>query len=330
MQKQKCSLDLYSDFLIASQTRYSGVELAHVDPTESMAHDAVSRWLSSSRFQPTELLNQVKHLTDPAVGYLLLDDSTLDKRYSRTNELAKKQYSGNEHGLINGINLVNLLWTNMEKFVPIDYRIYRKGTADHQNKTKHNHFREMLKRAVTKGFSKNLKVLFDTWYASIENLKFIRSLHMQFICSIASNRQVSVTKGTYVPVQDLDFTKEPVHKVWLKEFGFVLVAQTVTAGGDVTYLMTNGVRLTNYDTLVEEFRQRWHIEEFHRGIKQTTGIERCYSIKARSQKTHIFAAFRAFLKLEAKRIDEGISRYEQKAEIPRMATANYLAFCANA
>lgn len=330
MQKQKCSLDLYSDFLIASQTRYTGTELAQADPTASMAHDAVSRWLSSSKFEPTELLNQVKHLTAPATGYLLLDDSTLDKRYSKENELAKKQYSGNEHGLITGINLVNLLWTDTEKFVPIDYRIYRKGTTDHQNKTKHDHFRDMVKRAVNKGFSKKLPVLFDTWYASTENLKFIRSLGMHFICSIANNRQVSITKGIYTPVQDLDFTKQQVHKVWLKEFGFVLVAQTVTLGGDVTYLMTNDLRLTDYNIFVERFSQRWHIEEFHRGIKQTTGIEKCYSTKARSQKTHIFAAFTAFMKLEARRLAEGVSWYEQKAEISRVATANYLAFCANA
>ncbi len=71
-------------------------------------------------------------MVDKTSGYLICDDSTLDKRYSRENELAKKQYSGNEHGLVYGINLVNLLWTDMDKFIPIDYRIYRKGTTDDQ------------------------------------------------------------------------------------------------------------------------------------------------------------------------------------------------------
>ena len=323
MQKQKCSLTLYSNFLIANHSRYSGCELARVAPSQNLHHDAVSRWLSASKFQPTELLNQVKHLITPATGYLLVDDTTLDKRYSRANELAKQQYSGDERGLVNGINLVNLLWTDGDKFVPVDYRIYRKGTADHQDKTKHDHFRDMLKRAVNKGFSKQLPVLFDAWYASIGNLKFIRSLKMHFICSIACNRQVSVIKGTYLSVQDLDFTKEQVHKVWLKEFGFVLVAQTVTAGGDVTYLMTNNLSL-DYDTFVDCFKQRWHIEEFHRGIKQATGIEKCYSIQAESQKTHIFAAFTAFINLEKNRLFSNISWYEQKAMIPRTAVANYM------
>jgi hypothetical protein len=34
-------------------------------------------------------------------------DSVQDKRYSKFIELVKKQYSGNEHGTVRGINLVN-------------------------------------------------------------------------------------------------------------------------------------------------------------------------------------------------------------------------------
>lgn len=38
MQKPKCSLKLYSDFLIANQNRYSGLEMSKVAPVE-IAHD---------------------------------------------------------------------------------------------------------------------------------------------------------------------------------------------------------------------------------------------------------------------------------------------------
>src|SRR3989344_8297329 len=65
-------------------------------------------------------------------------------------------------------------------------------------------------------------------------------------------------------------------------------------------------------------KKRWTIEEFHRGIKQTTCIEKCYSIKKRSQLTHIFACFVAFLKLEFKRLKTGTSWYEQKAQAVRL------------
>ena len=90
------------------------------------------------------------------------------------------------------------------------------------------------------------------------------------------------------------------------------------------YLATNDLSLTNYHKFTNHFEQRWNIEEFHRGLKQTTGIEKCYSIKADSQKTHIFTAFISFTRLEAVRIAKQISWYEQKASISRFATFNYL------
>lgn len=320
MQQQKCSLKLYSDFLIANQNRYSSLELSRVAPTD-IAHDSISRWLSTSDFTPSELWNQVKELVEIKTGYLIVDDTLLDKRYSRENELAKVQYSGDSHKLINGICLVNLIWANWERFIPVDYRVYRKENDD---KTKNDHLRDMLKRARQRGFSP-FYVLMDAWYSSIDNLKLVtRELGWHFICNLKSNRKVSISQGNYVSIADLGLTDKQVRKVWLKEYGFVLVCKTVATNGDVTYLATDNLELTDYDEFIKHFENRWKIEEFHRGIKQTTGIEKCYSVKATSQKTHIYAAFTAFIKLESRRLKEHISWYELKAQINRNATSSYL------
>ncbi|MDD5700604.1 MAG: hypothetical protein PHU23_01025 [Dehalococcoidales bacterium] len=117
-----------------------------------------------------------------------------------------------------------------------------------------------------------------------------------------------------------------VRKVWLKEYGWVLVCKIVDKKGDITYLATDDLRLEDYEVFTGHFENRWKIEEFYRGIKQTTGIEKCYSILAGSQETHIFAAFTAFIKLEIRRVKERISWYEQKAQINRYLTFNYLKF----
>jgi hypothetical protein len=320
MQKQKCSLKLYRDFLIANQNRYSGLELARVSPTE-IAHDSVSRWLATSNFTPSELWNQTRGLVDNKTGYLVVDDTLLDKRYSRVNELAKVQYCGNSHELTKGICLVNLLWTDGEGFIPVDYRVYHKGDDD---KTKNDHLQDMLRRVKQRGFSP-FYVLIDTWYSSISNLKLIsRELEWHFICNLKSNRKVSISQGNYISIADLGLTDKQIRKVWLKEYGFVLVCKIVHANGDIKYLATDDLELTDYDKFTNHFENRWKIEEFHRGIKQTTGIEKCYSIKASSQKTHIYAAFTAFVKLEVKRLKEHLSWYEQKAQINRNATSNYL------
>ncbi len=320
MQKQKCSLKLYSDFLIANQNRYSGSELSRVAPTD-MAHDSASRWLSSSNFTPSDLWNQVNGLVKKDTGYLIVDDTLLEKKYSRENELAKVQYTGNGQTLMMGIDIVNLLWTDSDEFVPVDYRVYHKENDD---KTKNEHLRDMLKRAKQRGFSP-LYVLIDIWYSSIDNLKLIsRALKWHFICNLKSNRQVSISQGTYIPIADLGLTDNEVRKVWLKEYGYVLVCKIVYKNGDIKYLATDDLNLTDYGKFTGHSENRWKIEEFHRGIKQTTGIEKCYSVKASSQKTHIFAAFTAFIKLEIKRIKEHISWYEQKAQITRQATMSYL------
>ncbi len=317
MLKQKCSLSLYSRFLIGSQNRYSGVELSKA--ADDMAHDAVSRWLSKFTFKPQELWNQVESLVEMKTGYLVIDDTTLDKRYSRENELARKQYSGNEHGLVNGISIVNLLWTNLEKCIPVDYRVYQKET---DGKTKNDLFAELLKKALKRGFSP-LYVLFDSWYSSIENLKFIRGQGLKFICNLKSNRIVSRNR-IQMAISDLGLADKQVRKVWLKSFGHILVCKIVATNGNITYLATNDLSLADYNKFTGHFQQRWNIEEFHRGIKQTTGIEKCYSTKAASQKTHIFASFVAFVRLEAVRISQHISWYEQKASITRFATAHYI------
>jgi hypothetical protein len=322
MEKPKCSLKLYSDFLIANQNRYSGLELSKVAPGE-ISHDSISRWLASAHFTPTSLWHQTQDLVEKKTGYLVGDDTLLSKKYSRINELAKKQYSGDSHGLEMGISLVNLLWTDGEKYVPVDYRVYQRENDD---KTKNDHFKEMLTRAKQRGFEP-LYVLMDCWYASIDNLKLItRKLQWHFICNLKANRQVSMSRGSYMSIADLGLADTQVRKVWLKEYGFVLVCKIVDKKGDITYLATDDLGLEDYEELTEHFKNRWKIEEFHRGIKQTTGIEKCYSTLALSQETHIFAAFTAFIKLEIRRTKEHISWYEQKAQINRCLTFNYLNF----
>ena len=195
--------------------------------------------------------------------------------------------------------------------------------AEKLGKDKNDLFLEMFKRAVNRGF-KLRYVLMDSWYGSVKNFKFMREQGWHFICNLKSNRKVSVAKGTYVSIQDLKLANKQVMKVWLKEYGNILVCKLVAKNGDITYLATSDLSLTDYDDLTGHFSHRWKIEEFHRGIKQTTGIEKCYSIKSRSQQTHIFAAFRAFFKLEITRLKEGTSWYEQKISITRNSVVNYL------
>ena len=195
-------MKLYTRFLIGNQNRYTGVELSKVAGIPHLAHDAVDRWLASAGRTPAQLWQYTCHLVDRKAGYLVCDDSLLDKRFSHKNELARKQYSGNEHGLVTGICVVNLLWTNGEEYIPVDYCLYQK---ENDHLTKNNHLKNMLDTAEKRGFSP-LYTLMDSWYSSVENLKHIVRKNWHFMCNLKSNRLVSVEKGTYLSIADLELT----------------------------------------------------------------------------------------------------------------------------
>ena len=319
------NLEMYTNFLIANGNRYSGVEaskaLTLTHGSEAPAHDTISRWLASETSTSNDLWMHIKNLVDTKRSNLIVDDTVLDKQWSPNNELVRYHWSGNEHSVIRGISLVNLLATTGKDCIPIDYRIYE---GKESKMTKNDHFLAMLDTAKERGF-KPRYVLADAWYGSVMNLKKIRSLGWKFIIGMKENRIVNVTQGTNISVADLDWKNKRLHKVWLRDFGFVLVARIIFKNGDTRYIATNDLSLTRYDDLSAESKQRWTIEEFHRGIKQTTGIERCYSIKKRSQLTHIFSCFIAFLRLEFERIRSGVSWYEQKARMVRKGMAGAFA-----
>lgn len=317
------NLDTYTTFLIANGNRYSGVEAAKAlrEVNNPPAHDSISRWLMEQTFEPSDLWKTIEPHISLTESCLIVDDTILDKRWSPKNELVGYHWSGNEHKVIRGIALVNLLATKGSECMPVDYRIYE---GKDSKVTKNDHFQHMLDTAKERGF-KPPYVLADAWYGSIANLKKIRSLGWKFIMGLKENRIVNVTQGTNLAVSALDWNTKQVHKVWLRDFGFVLVARIVFQNGDTRYVVTNDLALTRYDDIGAYSKQRWTIEEFHRGIKQTTGIEKCYSILKRSQLTHIFACFVAFVKLEFERLKTGVSWYEQKAQQVRLGIAKVFA-----
>ncbi len=107
----------------------------------------------------------------------MLDDSTLDKLFSKHNALAGRHWSGKHQAVVYGINFITLLWSDRTRAVPTEYRIFDKDT---DGKTKNDHFSEMLIEAHKRGFEPRL-VCFDIWYYSIEILKLVRALGWHFL-----------------------------------------------------------------------------------------------------------------------------------------------------
>ena len=56
--------------------------------------------------------------------------------------------------------------------------------------TKNAHFRAMLKEAKERGFAPEC-ICFDSWYASLKNLKAVRDYGWKWVTRLSSNRLVS-------------------------------------------------------------------------------------------------------------------------------------------
>jgi len=73
----------------------------------------------------------------------------------------------------------------------------------------------------------------------------------------------------------------------------------IVVGSDKTeYIITNDAAINTTDDARKESAIRWKIEEFHRELKQLTGIERCQARKNRSQRNHIVMCILAWLQLK--------------------------------
>ena len=107
-------------------------------------------------------------------------------------------------------------------------------------------------------------------------------------------------------------------------YGMVKVFKIVTPDGDIDYWATNDLTMHELKRLqLAEFA--WKIEEYHRGIKQFCGVERCQVRASRAQRNHIGLALRAFLRLECYCLATGITWFHAKTDIIREAVRVYLA-----
>ena len=216
--------------------------------------------------------------------------------------------------LLRELVLITLVWTDGTIVLPIDFRIY---DIDNDKKTKNDHFLDMLDKAEERGFEPKY-VMFDTWYASIKNLKAIKKKQWHFLTRLKSNRLVNPDNTKNIPLETIEIPPQGI-VVHLKEYGFIKVFRIVSKNEDTQYWATDVLDMDEQKR--EDLGNKsWKIEEYHRGIKQFCGVEKCQARRKESQRAHVMLSLRAFLRLEVQRIKNGISWFESKMKIHRVAT----------
>jgi hypothetical protein len=148
----KCTDINYIDFLIAVSNVFSCTEAARCYPNVANApcHDAFTRCLQRQPPDTEALWDEVKSHVKLKEDFLIIDDSTLDKPYAKEMAFVCHVWSGKHHRTVKRIGLVTLVWTDGTTVIPIGFRIYN---IDEDDKTKNDHFLDMIDKAEERGFN---------------------------------------------------------------------------------------------------------------------------------------------------------------------------------
>ena len=293
----------YCQFLISSQVNYTITHYAnHV---ANLSHDSVNRYLKRDRMTSRLVWEHAKgSIVQSPYGCIVFDDSVLDKNHSHHIEMVRRQYSGNAHGIIKGIGMVNCLYVNPEtgQYWIIDFRIFN---PDGDGKSKLDHVRDMLTTLTAARHLAFLRVLMDTWYAKKELMLYIESLGKIYYCPLSDNRLVDDSQGAepYRRVDHLSWSEaERNQGKIVKIRGFpkdhkVKLFRVEVSKNRTDWVVTNDLAQTSLEATQEACRLRWKIEQFHRELKQLTGVEKCQCRLQRIQRNHITCAVLVWIRL---------------------------------
>ncbi len=321
MNAPQCQPEDSIDFLVASPRVVSGTEAARVQPErpDPPAHDAFTRLLHRLEPDPGTRWAEAAPPVQREQGVLVLDDSTLAQPYARKIGLLTRHWSGKHRRVVQGITLLTLLWTDGEALIPCDDRLYEKAV---DTLSKNDHCRALLATAEERGFAPEC-VVFDSWYASLENLKAIRGRGWRGATQRTADRTVN-PDGTGNRPLGACAIAEMGTRVHRQGDGCILVFLLVAPDGDREYWATSDLALGEL-TRLKYAEWAWGIAVYHRGLKQHCGVERAEGRAARAQRNHITCAIRAFLRLEQHRLVTGVSWWAAKTAILREAIRLYLA-----
>jgi hypothetical protein len=329
-------LDIYSAYLLSSFGATTATGLSAL-VNGSISHDQVSRFLASEKRTSAEWWRLVKPYVrkiESEAGVLIIDDSIAEKPYTDENDIICWHYDHTRGGNVKGLNFMTALYHSQGLSLPVGFTLIAKTEWYVDAKTgkqkrrspvsKNDYYRLMVQQAVENQIPFRY-VLSDVWFSAADNMMFVkRGLQRDFVMPIKSNRKVALSladkrQGRYRRFDELVLEAQAVHEVYLEsvDFPLLLVKQVFTNEDGSTgtlYLVTSDLTLAA-DDITTTYRTRWHVEPYHKSLKQNASLEKSPTQTVTSQTNHFFAALCAYLKLEWLKSATKLNHFAIKAKL---------------
>jgi putative transposase len=154
------------------------------DAFDSVSHDQLTRTLQGTWSGHTLLNLALRLLFTVAGGYLIVDDTVVEKPYARLLGEAAWVWSSKQRKVVFGVAVVLLVWTDGQVRLPVAFRLWYKGGP-----SKFILALELLSYARNRLRCKPQFVLFDSWYPSKPLLKRLGDYGWYFVCQLKKNRR---------------------------------------------------------------------------------------------------------------------------------------------
>jgi hypothetical protein len=329
-------LDLYSDYLLSSFGQTTATGLATLMKGQ-VSHDQITRLLARKPYESADLWKIVKPYVRQMQsddGVMIVDDSIAEKPYTDENDIICWHWDHAHHRAVKGINFVSLLYHSQAVSLPVGFALIAKtehyvdpkdGKEKRRSPTsKNEHYRTLLEQVVKNQIPFRY-VLNDVWYASAENMMFVKhTLHKEFVMPLKSNRKVALSlddkrQGRYVQVETLELKPNATSIVHLEgvDFPVLLVKQVFVNEDDSTgilYLVSSETTLS-YEAITTIYQKRWNVEPYHKSLKQNASLEKSPTQTVASQTNHFFAALCAFIKLEMLKSTNKMNHFALKTKL---------------
>ena len=235
---------------------------------------------------------------------------------------------------VKGINFLTILYSNQDIAIPVGYQLITKTeyyvnkktgkTNRRSEKGKNEYFRELVAQTV-KNHIQFRYVLNDSWFASAENMRFIKEeQNKDFIMPLKGNRKIALSQedkaqGKYVQLEAVNLEKNSKKEIYLEgvKFPLSLIKQVFVNEDDsigVLYLVTSDLTIT-YKQITTIYRKRWKVEEYHKSLKQNVSLSKSPTRTIDSQANHFFASLWGYVKLEVLKLNSKLNHFALKSKL---------------
>lgn len=290
-------MPLYIIALMFRATQANAVQLSECFAV--LPHDRFTRLLVMSCCWQKLLWQRFSQPLIKPGGWLEIDDTVLDKFGAHIFGVSWV-YSSRQQRVVQGLNVVVLLWTDGRRRVPVGLKLWRKGGP-----SKVLLAARLLRWAKRLGLQPEY-VLMDSWYSAKSLLKQIRAYRWHFVTRLKKNRK---------------FKEQKLRDHWGHRYGH---ATGDLAGGLTVLVVKDGYRfLATSDTSLSVpavkalYVKRQQIEEFFKLMRNQMRWHQCPARAKAAQTAHLHLCVMAFLVLQEEALRQQLSVYQLRRQLFR-------------